>query len=418
MKQKIAMLLNGPIFNDYRVVKMIQTLSTEAKIDLYYIDGNEQIDKALFNEQVRLFSIQQSDSFKRKLLKHSLFCYEFNFLIKAVLDKDIDYNYVWCNDLPTLNAGYNISKKLNTRLIYDSHEIFVETINQFFPKKSNFIKLFIFRLLIFIMKTHGRIVEKKILQRVDSFITVNESILTYFKEKYTINKGYVVMNLPRISDTNFSTEIIDFCKLYNWDKSSKILLYQGVLNHGRGLELLIETIAILPKEYKLIILGNGPLLNSLIAKKENYNLNESIEFINMVKLSELPKFTRGATLGVNLLEAFNLSKKLASPNKLFEYIHAGIPVIASDTIENKIVINQFNIGIVTSNDTFSIKQKILSISDYDHKRYKENTVSAAKHYNWENQEKTILDVIMDISSTKEQSVINYLALTLQKEKNY
>jgi hypothetical protein len=104
MKQKIAMLLNGPIFNDYRVVKMINTLTKEAKIDLYYIDGNEQIDQMLFNEHVRLFSIQQGDFFKRKLLKHSLFCYDFNFFIKTVLDKDIEYNFVWCNDLPTLKS--------------------------------------------------------------------------------------------------------------------------------------------------------------------------------------------------------------------------------------------------------------------------------------------------------------------------
>ena len=387
------MLLNGPIFTDYRVVKMIQTLSKVSEIDLYYVDGNEQIDQILFNEHVRLFSFQQNNSFKRKLLKHSFFCYEFNFFIKAVLDKDIHYNYIWANDLPTLNAGYNISMKLKARLVYDSHEIFVETINQFFPKNSNFVKLFIFRFLIFIMKTHGRIIEKRILPMVDSFITVNESILTYFNEKYTINKCCVVMNLPRISAPHQNNKVVDYYKLYNWDPSDIILLYQGVLNYGRGLDLLIETFALLPINYKLVIIGNGPLLPDLLYKTTTNNLSEKLKFIDTVKLSELPAFTRGATIGINLLESFNLSKKLASPNKLFEYIHARIPVIASDTVENKLVLDRFVVGKLTSNSPASIKESIISISSQDMEIYKLNTFSASKYYSWENQENTILNII-------------------------
>jgi glycosyltransferase involved in cell wall biosynthesis len=210
------------------------------------------------------------------------------------------------------------------------------------------------------MKRHGKIIEKRILPKVDSFITVNESILKYFKGKHTINNGLVVMNLPRTSDNNSTNEVIDFYKLYSWEKSDVILLYQGVINHGRGLELLIDSFVKLPKNYKLVIIGNGPLLNALVDKKNALEMDESIKFINTVQLSELPKYTRGATLGVNLLEAYNLSKKMASPNKLFEYIHAGLPVIASDTIENKIVLTKFNVGIITQNNSESIKQNILN----------------------------------------------------------
>lgn len=393
MERKIAMLLNGPILNDYRVIKMIQTLSKVAKIDLYYLDGNELIDKALFNEHVHLFSFEQRNSFVSKVLKHSLFCNEFNFFINEVLSKNIGYDYIWCNDLPTLKAGSKISRKLNAKLIYDSHEIYVETINQFFPSKSNALKLLIFRLLILIMKRHGKIIEKRILPKVDSFITVNESILKYFKGKHTINNGLVVMNLPRTSDNNSSNEVIDFYKLYSWEKSDVILLYQGVINHGRGLELLIDSFVKLPKNYKLVIIGNGPLLNVLVDKKNALEMDESIKFINTVQLSELPKYTRGATLGVNLLEAYNLSKKMASPNKLFEYIHAGLPVIASDTIENKIVLTKFNVGIITQNNSESIKQNILNITSQDIETFKNSAVSASNYYNWENQEKTILNLI-------------------------
>jgi glycosyltransferase involved in cell wall biosynthesis len=393
MGQKIAMLLNNPISNDYRVIKMIQSISKKAEIDLFYMDGNEQIDKSLFNDDVKLFSFDQTNSLKRKILKHSFFCYEFNFFIKAVLSNKIQYDFIWCNDLPTLNAGYKISKKLNAKLVYDSHEIFVETINQFFPIKSNGVKQLIFKFIILLMKSHGRRIEGRILPKVNSFITVNESILNYFKEKYAINKGVVVMNLPRISDSNSSKDVIDFHKMYNWEKSDIIILYQGVINHGRGLELLIDSFIKLPNNYKLVIIGNGPLLNLLIQKTNKLEADESIKFIDTVKLSELSKYTKAANLGVNLLEAYNLSKKLASPNKLFEYIHAGLPVIASDTIENTIVLNKFNVGIITPNNSDSIKQKILNITDKDLAYFTNNTIIASEYYNWENQENKILNLI-------------------------
>jgi glycosyltransferase involved in cell wall biosynthesis len=393
MGQKIAMLLNNPISNDYRVIKMIQSISKKAEIDLFYMDGNEQIDKSLFNDDVKLFSFDQTNSLKRKILKHSFFCYEFNFFIKAVLSNKIQYDFIWCNDLPTLNAGYKISKKLNAKLVYDSHEIFVETINQFFPIKSNGVKQLIFKFIILLMKSHGRRIEGRILPKVNSFITVNESILNYFKEKYAINKGVVVMNLPRISDSNSSKDVIDFHKMYNWEKSDIIILYQGVINHGRGLELLLDSFIKLPNNYKLVIIGNGPLLNLLIQKTNKLEADESIKFIDTVKLSELSKYTKAANLGVNLLEAYNLSKKLASPNKLFEYIHAGLPVIASDTIENTIVLNKFNVGIITPNNSDSIKQKILNITSKDLAYFTSNTIIAAEYYNWENQENTILNLI-------------------------
>ena len=84
MGQKIAMLLNGPIFNDYRVIKMIQTLGKENSVDLYYIDGNVLNDKQLFAENIRLFNFSKKKNLKTKILQHSFFCYEFNFFINEV----------------------------------------------------------------------------------------------------------------------------------------------------------------------------------------------------------------------------------------------------------------------------------------------------------------------------------------------
>jgi glycosyltransferase involved in cell wall biosynthesis len=295
--------------------------------------------------------------------------------------------------LPTLNAGFRISKKIQSKLVYDSHEIYVETINQFFPKNSHFVKHFVIEFIIKVMKFHGTRVERKLISQIDKFITVNESLLNYFKQKYSLVEGIVIMNVPRKSDSIVKNNPVHYTELYKWDKADKILLYQGFMNEGRGLDLLIDTVSILPSQFKLVLIGNGPLKNSLLNKVNLLNLSDRIKFIDTKPIKELPSYTAGATIGINLLESYNLSKQLASPNKLFEYIHAGIPIIASDTVENNIVLNNFKVGKLTSNSIEKIKQVILSLTDDELRSFKSNMLEASNYYNWENQESKILSVL-------------------------
>ena len=114
------MLLNGPIKNDHRVIKMINSLSKKALVDLYYTTG-ELEDKKLFNKNVRLYSYNIKKTFKIKIIKHTFFCFEFNFFINKVFDKGKYYNYIWANDLPTLYPAFKIAKKIGSELVYDSH---------------------------------------------------------------------------------------------------------------------------------------------------------------------------------------------------------------------------------------------------------------------------------------------------------
>ena len=384
------MLLNGPVKNDHRVIKMINTLSQKACIDLYYINGSKN-DFTIFNENVNLYSYSLLNSITRKILQHTFFTFEFNFFIKKVISKKKNYNFIWANDLPTLYPAYRISKKLKGKLIYDSHEIYLETLNQFFPDKSNIFKSFIFKGLLRFMKFHGLRIEKKIIKKTPHFITVNDSLNDYFNKKYEIKNGISIMNFPNLGTGLI--EQIDFRKQYNWNKLSFILIYQGMLNKGRGLELLIDSFTKLPKNYKLIILGNGIIKPQLLKKTVYLKLENQIKFIDKLSIEKLLTYTSGADIGVNLLEDSNLSKRLASPNKLFEYIHAEIPVICSDTIENRKVILKHNIGILTKNNINNISNCIINISLKDLNSYKTSLRLAKKEYKWENQEEKILSIL-------------------------
>jgi glycosyltransferase involved in cell wall biosynthesis len=392
MMKRMAMLLNGPIKNDYRVIKVIGTLSATYEIHLFYINGDASEDKVLFNHNVTLTSVEHTASLWVKVIRHSLFCYEFNFFKKLVLSSGENFDFIWANDLPTLYPAYKSAKDLRCKLVYDSHEIFTETINQFFPRHSTGLKKVLFQKMISFMRKHGLRMEHKIFPSVDKFLTVNESLLRHFKERNTVKEGLVIMNLPTQNQTK---EImpIDYKEKFKWDSSAVISIYQGQLNEGRGLHLLFEAIQLLPHQFKLVVVGNGSLGDALQEWAVKQKLTERIKFIETVELSELSAFTSGADLGINLLERFNLSKEYASPNKLFEYIHSEIPVVASDTIENQRVFDTYAIGQLTGNQPEKIAAAIQEVSKRKKTAFRRALLLAKSHYQWENQEEMLCSIL-------------------------
>ena len=242
------------------------------------------------------------------------------------------------------------------------------------------------------MKTFGKLTENRLIRKADAIITVNESLANYFKTTYTVKDVHVIMNFPPTPYLD-STKFVDFRSMFSFEKNDKILIYQGVLNRGRGLELIINTIKHVPVCFKLIILGNGPLKPQLINLTKDLKLENQIKFIDKVPINDLLNYTSGADYGLNILEDYNLSKKLASPNKLFEYIHAGIPVICSNSVENAKVINKYKIGEMVINNKNDIAKTIQSMSMANIDRYESACLQASREYNWEKQEETILNIV-------------------------
>lgn len=390
--ESIAILLHGSIKSDYRVIKTIRTLSSKFEIVLYFL-GNQEDVLAHFDDfqNIECYAIQPKNGIKQKILKHSLICYEFDYFVTEILRSGKKFDFIWANDLPMLHPSLLIAKKQNAKLIYDSHEIFVETLNQFFIKGQNVIKNQIFTFLIKLMRWHGRRLEAKMLKSTDLMFTVNESLKSYFIDKYQYKNIEVMMNLPYKSK-DVSQNKFDFIAHFNWPSDSFVVLYQGALNSGRGLELMIDAFQHLDPPYRLVIMGDGILAKSLKAQTKSLGIENRVGFYNAVPLSELPFYTRGANIGLNLLETFNLSKQLASPNKLFEYIHAGIPVVASNTIENQKVFDLYEIGETCINNPNDVAEKI-KLTHSRISNYSPSLEKAKLHFNWESQESRIIDVI-------------------------
>lgn len=391
---KICMLLNGEIRNDSRVINVIKTISKYHYVDLFYISDNIKDSEFLnFNEKVKLFPQKLSHNLINKIIKHSFFYDEFNLFYQEVLRQKIKYDFVYANDLPCLKPAIKIKKKLGCKVIYDSHEIYIETINQFFPLKARFPKNIIFKIIIKIMRIFGTYAEKKMLKNVDYFITVSEGLKEYFEKKYKYYRIKVIMNYPNIS--NQETEKLDYYEILNIPSDSFIVLYQGIFNEGRGLKLLIEAMKYTEKRVILILIGYGVLEKDLKELVVNYNLQNRVFFLGKIQQNKLRTYTSAAHCGVNLIEKINKSKELAAPNKLFQYIDVNIPVIASFSYENNKVFYKYNIGIITKNDIKSLADAMNKIANMDRTIFVENCKKAALEYNWENQEKVLLEIFED-----------------------
>jgi glycosyltransferase involved in cell wall biosynthesis len=248
-------------------------------------------------------------------------------LIDAVSDFKPDI--VHCHDLSALPVGVAIKKEQDCLLVYDSHEI-----NEAVAGTRGLRRL----RLEFLQRRCSRF--------VDAFITINESIAKYLGEKYPkLPKAVILMNATLPDDGNQPEYDGRLHRAAAIDLQTKILLYQGGFSGHRGLEKLVTGAAGLPSGWILVMMGWGSLEPKLrkIAKTVDPN-GEKVRFIPAAPQPELALWTAGGTVGVIPYENVCLNHWYCTPNKLWEYPIAGVPILASPFPELKRIVEGEGVG--------------------------------------------------------------------------
>jgi len=230
------------------------------------------------------------------------------------------YNHILANDLDTLPACFLISKIKKTDLIYDSHELFSEGPEL---QERKFVQGF------------WRKLEDFFLPKIKKSYTVSESIANFYNKKYN-NSMSVIRNIPLKKDF-FKTENISF------PTTKKTILYQGILNPGRGIKPMIKALKLID-DLDLIIIGFGKVKKELRAFVKEHKMQSRVHFLGRIDRDELMNFTKLATLGMVLEEPLGLSFTYSLPNKLFDYIHAEVPIIAGRMPEIAKIISKYDVG--------------------------------------------------------------------------
>ncbi|WP_171032368.1 glycosyltransferase [Polaribacter aestuariivivens] len=355
--KRIIVSVTNDLTTDQRVEKVCNSLKGygyEILLIGRFLKNSEPIDR---NYATKRFKLIFNTGF--------LFYAEFNlklFFFLLFTKKDI----LLANDVDTLLPNYLISKFQNKKLVFDSHELFSEIPE--LVKRPRVKKIWL-------------AIENKIIPKLKNNYTVCDSIANYYQKKYNTTFE-TILNLPR--KKNIKKGVLNF-----ETHQRKIILYQGAVNIGRGLELMIETMNYL-NNHMLIIIGNGDIFNTLKTTVSQKKLNPKIIFLDKIIPEKLHKITPLADLGFSLEEDLGLNYRYALPNKIFDYIQAEVPVIASNLPEMKKVITAYHVGeIIEKREPKALANQIEKILEKD---FSTQLKKAKKDLIWQSQEDKLLAI--------------------------
>lgn len=371
MKKVTSIVLNN-FKNDSRVLKeniSLQKAGYKVKVVALYEEPLEEYENVQ-NIPVHRIKLKTRSWSKNKIIQILKY---FEFIYK-VIKQYKNSSIIHCNDLNTLPIGVIIKKFFNkdAKIVYDAHEYEINDVaNQ--SQRSIKIKYYI---------------EKFFIKYADKVITVSDSIANEYVKLYGIEKPALVLNTPsykEIEKKNIFRETLGI------KENQTIFLYQGGLSKGRGIEILLEAFKTIDNENSVIIfMGYGTLENLIQKISKEY---KNIYFHKAVSPDVLLDYTSSADFGISTIEDSCLSYRYCLPNKMFEYLMAGIPVIVSNLYEMKRLVEFNKIGTVAKENTSDVlKEAIKEAVKLDKVELKINIQKVKAIYNWEEQEKILLDV--------------------------
>ncbi|MBU1667496.1 glycosyltransferase [bacterium] len=370
MKNKVTSIVLNNFKNDSRVLKeniSLQNAGYKVLIVALHEEPLDEFDKVqgVDVHRIKLKSITWSKNLFMSMLKYMEWSYR---IIKLYRKSDI----VHCNDLSALPVGVAIKYfNKNVKIVYDAHEYETEVDG-----------------LNGMRKTLTKFFEKFLIKYVDKTITVSNAIANEYVRLYNIPKPSLVLNTPPYKEIE-KKDI--FREALNIQKDKTIFLYQGGLSGGRGIEILLDTFKLINDEKSVIVfMGYGPLENLIQEASKRY---KNIYFHKAVTPDVLLDYTCSADFGILFYENSCLNHYYCSPNKMFEYLMAEIPVIVSSLYEMKRLVEDYNIGEVAfENTSRGLKKAIEKASNLDQEELHKNIQKVKEVYNWEEQEKFLLEV--------------------------
>lgn len=379
MKKKVAIIsVISDVYTDQRILRTASVLK-ELNYDILII-GRQT--KHLASSKITHSSHHYHIQHIHPLFQKGIGMYAcFNLLLLCrlfywILKYKSTHILLYANDLDTLIPNYILSKLFHLPIVYDAHELFTEVPE--LQYKS-------------IKKKIWQSIEKKIIPTLPFAITVNESIARIYQQKYH-TLFYVIRNLSSVQQPSYVKSRTEL----NLPTNKKIIILQGTgINIHRGAEELVEAMQYLNENYLLLIIGGGDVFDTLKKLVQQYALSQKVKIYDRMPADELYHYTCCADLGISIDKADYLNYLYSLPNKIFSYIHAHIPILASRLPEIEKIINQYQIGMFIDNhQPTHIADKIQEALHHPlYLQWKQNTYKASKELNW-NIEKEKLKTIL------------------------
>lgn len=371
MKTRILIILHSDFEQDSRVKKILHSLSAENAV---YLLANAAKEK-----HQNFFTV--NFAFRRILFPGFSFVYflmRFFFKLFTLLCK-MEFDVIYCNDLITLPFG--VFSKIffsQLKIVYDAHEYESNQI----PNQSKFS-----------IALH-RLFEGVLINFADKVITVSDSIAEAYRIMYRIQKPELVLNCPHMTQV-FKQDL--FREKFGLRKDQVIFLYQGGFYNGRGIDVILKAFSKLQSDENVVVfMGYGPLESDIVSASY---ISNNIYFQPAVSSEILLKYTSSADFGILFYEDNCLNHRYCSPNKIFEYFMAGIPVIVSNLFEMSRLVRAHNVGVIAqSNTPDCLIEAVRAVRNYPYSLYAKNVAKVREKYSWEMQELVLKSVILSIKT--------------------
>ena len=353
--------------------------------DLTYDQRMIRICKSLVRNNYRVLLVGrklpnsqpfQPQSFQQKRLhcffqKGKFFYLEYNLRLLFFLWKK-KFDAVCAIDLDTMLPAYYVSRWKGKKLIYDAHEYFTE------------VPEVIERPMV---KKVWEWVGRKIVPTCAYCYTVGHSLAEVLEKKYGTHFE-VIRNMPGFSDLEQTDSL----------PQKPIILYQGALNVGRGLEEMLEAMTEID-EAELWLAGEGDLSDFLRKKTIQLQIENRVKFLGYLLPEELKKITHKATIGINLLKNNSLNYYYSLANKTFDFVQAEVPTIHMDFPEYQNLMKEKEVGILIDDlkkETIVNAVNVLLQDVEFYKKLKDNCSEARQIWTWGNEEKKLIEFYKNV----------------------
>ncbi len=356
-KKKIIFTVTNDLNYDQRMQRICGSLSKNG-YEVLLIGRKRSFSKALVAHNFK------QKRFRLLFHKGALFYTEYNIRLFLYL-LFAKFDIICSIDLDTILPGYFIAKIRHKICVYDAHEYFTEV-----PELVERPK---------VKKIWERIADITI-PNIRHCYTVGESLAEILSKKY---------------NTIFTTiRNVPLERTFPNSKTPKenILLYQGVLNDGRGLEEMIAAMPMLP-DAKLWLAGEGDLSEVLRAEVKTLQLENQVKFLGYVLPKDLPAITRKAKIGLNLLRNKGLNYYYSLANKAFDYVNAAVPIVQVNFPEYQKLNAAFEVAVLVDDlepETLAAACRKFLDNEIYYNQIKQNCKQARKVWNWENEEKKLV----------------------------
>ncbi|MBU1096598.1 MAG: hypothetical protein CVV23_13430 [Ignavibacteriae bacterium HGW-Ignavibacteriae-2] len=357
-KKSVCIAFLGNAFNDTRVTNLVDSLTKEGfEVRVISFDWTSENFTGK-DGNIAVFKLDKTNS-------HIKYYLNFIKILFTQLRKT-NCDYYVASDVYTLPLVTFFAKFKKKKIYYDCRELYPFLAGL---RNRKYLQIAI------------RFIERVFISKVDKVIATAPMDAQFIQHYYKITDPIVLRNLPKIKKC---TESINLRGKLNIPENSKILLYQGVIFEGRGIG---KTISALPKleDAHFIVIGSGNKRKEYEKLAIDLGVEDRVHFIGTKSQEELINYTTEADYGLSLIENISLSYYYALPNKMFEYIAAGVPVICSALPQMKDIVDDYKVGWVLDIENGNVASAIEKIMKEapDKNTMKNVLEKASAELNWD-----------------------------------